>query len=145
MSIAFSFQLSDICFACSLDAAETENTFTDVPEDAWYKPYVLKAKNAGIVNGVSETEFGIGTNITRQDMAVMIARTIEKLNIETNVIETDEFADEKYVSDYAKTSVEFMKSIGFIEGYNNEFRPLDNLTRAESATIIAKIIRGFDF
>ena len=121
------------------------NTFEDVNSDAWYKPYVLKAKKLGIVNGVSETEFGVGVNISRQDMAVMIARTIDKLDVETDKIEVDEFADEKSVSDYAKDSVELMKSIGLIEGYNNEFRPLDNLTRAEAATIIAKIIKNYDF
>ena len=137
--------LKMLMLACEIDTTESENTFGDVIDDAWYKPYVLKAKNIGIVNGISETEFGIGSNITRQDMAVMIARTIEKLGIETNAIESDKFVDENKVADYAKESVEFMKSIGLIEGYNNEFRPLDNLTRAETATIIAKIIRKFDF
>ncbi len=57
--------------ATGIEAEEAENTFADVG-DEWYKEYVLKAKNLGIVNGVSDTEFGIGSNITRQDMAVMI-------------------------------------------------------------------------
>lgn len=47
------------------------------------------------------------------------------------------------VSSYAKDSVKFMKSIGLIEGYNNQFRPKDNLTRAEAATIISKFIKNF--
>ena len=67
--------------AAGIETDEAENTFADV-KDAWYKPYVLKAKNFGIVNGISDTEFGIGSNITRQDMAVMITRTIEN-NIAT--------------------------------------------------------------
>ena len=137
--------LKMLILATGIDAEEGENTFADVDENAWYKPYVLKAKNFGIVNGISDSEFGIGRNITRQDMAVMIARIIDKLNVKTTEIETDKFADENSISDYAKDSVGFMKSIGLIEGYNNEFRPLDNLTRAESATIIAKFIREFDF
>lgn len=137
--------LKMLMLACGIDTEEGENTFDDVPEDAWYKPYVLKAKNFGIVNGISTTEFGIGNNITRQDMAVMIARITDKLDVEVEVTETPAFADDSEVSDYAKASVNFMKAIGLIEGYNNEFRPLDNLTRAESATIIAKIIREFDF
>ncbi len=127
--------------AADIEAEEGENTFVDVISDAWYKPYVLKAKNFGIVNGISETEFGIGSNITRQDMAVMISRIIEKLGIEMDVAEVDVFADDAIVSDYAKEAVTFMKSIGLIEGYNNEFRPKDNLTRAESAKVISELLK----
>ncbi len=126
--------------AAVIEIDEAENTFADV-KDAWYKPYVLKAKNFGIVNGISETEFGIGSNITRQDMAVMISRTIEKLGIEIESEDVDEFADNGNVSDYAKDAVTFMKSIGLIEGYNNEYRPNDNLTRAEAAKVIFGLLR----
>ena len=126
--------------AAEIEAEEGVNTFADVKADAWYKSYVLKAKNFGIVNGISDTEFGIGTNITRQDMAVMITRTIEKLGITIEVKEVDAFADKNKVSDYATKAVEYMKSIGLIEGYNNEYRPLDNLTRAEAAKVIAMVM-----
>ena len=130
--------------AADIEALEDENVFADVIADAWYKPYVLKAKNFGIVNGVSDTEFGIGSNITRQDMAVMISRTIEKLGIKIDAAEVDEFADNAMVSDYAKDAVSYMKSIGLIEGNNNEFRPLDKLTRAESAKVIYELLKLID-
>jgi len=126
--------------AAEIETDEAENTFADVL-DAWYKPYVLKAKSFGIVNGISDTEFGIGSNITRQDMAVMITRTIEKLGIEINAEDVDVFEDNEKVSGYAKDAVTFMKSIGLIEGYNNEYRPLDNLTRAEAAKVISELLK----
>ena len=135
--------LKMIIEATGMDAETAENTFSDV-EDAWYKEYVLKAKNLGIVNGISDTEFGIGSNITRQDMAVMISRTIEKLGIKIEETEVEIFADDNNVSEYAKESVTFMKSIGLIEGYNNEFRPLDNLTRAESTKVISELLKLFE-
>ena len=125
--------------AMDIEIEEVENTFADVA-DMWYKPYVLKAKSFGIVNGISDTEFGIGSNITRQDMAVMISRTIEKLGIEVNAENVDAFADNNMVSDYARDAVMFMKSIGLIEGNNNEYRPLDNLTRAEASKVIFELL-----
>jgi len=128
--------------ATEIETDVAENTFADV-KDAWYKPYVLKAKSFGIVNGVSDTEFGIGSNITRQDMAVMISRVIEKLGLDVNKAETNAFADTEKVSGYAKDAVIFMKSIGLIEGYNNEYRPLDNLTRAEASKVICQLIKLF--
>ena len=124
----------------NIEIEEVENTFADVA-DMWYKPYVLKAKSFGIVNGISDTEFGIGSNITRQDMAVMISRTIKKLGIETEKTDVNAFADDGKVSDYAKESVLFMKSIGLIEGNNNEFRPIDNLTRAEASKVIYELLQ----
>jgi len=126
--------------AMSIETEEVENTFTDVA-DAWYKPYVLKAKGFGIVNGISDTEFGIGTNITRQDMAVMISRTIEKTGITVKATDVEPFADGDIVSNYAKEAVVYMKSIGLIEGFNNEYRPHDNLTRAEAVKVISELLK----
>lgn len=127
--------------AADIEAVEGENTFEDVKSDAWYKPYVLKAKNFGIANGISDVEFGIGSNITRQDMAVMISRTINKLGLEIDKKDVLAFADDSAVADYAKESVLFMKSIGLIEGYDKEFRPKDNLTRAEAAKVISELLK----
>ena len=126
--------------ATGIETEETENVFVDV-KDMWYKPYVLKAKNFGIINGISDTEFGIGSSITRQDMAVMITRTISELGIKTEKTETDEFTDKNKVSDYATEAVGYMKSIGLIQGYNNEYRPRDNLTRSEAAKIIFELLK----
>ncbi|MBR5518953.1 MAG: S-layer homology domain-containing protein [Clostridia bacterium] len=127
--------------ATGIETEECENTFEDVMLDAWYKPYVLKAKNFGIVNGISDTEFGVGTNITRQDMAVMITRVIKKTNINVNSKDVDAFDDLAMVSDYARDAVIYMKSIGLIEGYNNQYRPNDNLTRAEAAKVISELLK----
>ena len=74
-------------------------------------------------------------------MAVMISRTINKLDLKPDENEVSSFADGDKVSDYAKESVLFMKSIGLIEGNNNEFRPLDNLTRAEAAKVISELLK----
>ena len=49
------------------------------------------------------------------------------------------------ISGYAKDSVRFMKSIGLITGYNNLYRPKDNLTRAEAAKVVAEFIDYIEF
>lgn len=133
--------LKMLLLAANVSVESEINTFTDVNDDAWYKDYVLTAKKKGIVNGVSETEFGIGSKITRQDMAVMISRTIEKLGLKSDAGQSALFADDGKVSGYAKDSVTYMRDIGLIEGYNNEFRPLDSLTRAEAAKVISELLK----
>ena len=132
--------LKMLLLAVGAEFDNAENIFGDVLDDGWYKDYVLTAKKLGIVNGISDDEFGIGTNITRQDMAVMIARTMEKFKIQPEKKNVVSFDDDDKISDYAKESVKLMKSIGLIEGYNNEYRPSDNLTKAEAAKVIAGIL-----
>ncbi len=70
----------------------------------------------------------------------MIERTVGKLGISAEKIHTSDFADMDEFSDYAKEAVMFMKSVGLITGYNNLYRPLDNLTRAEAAKVVLEFI-----
>ena len=71
----------------------------------------------------------------------MITRVIEKANINVNSKDVDAFDDNSKVSDYAQDAVKYMKSIGLIEGYNNQYRPNDNLTRAEAAKVISELLK----
>jgi len=113
--------------------------FSDVDSSAWYAPYVAAGVNAGLVNGISEDAFGVGTNIARQDMAVMILRVMNSKNINVNVSD-NKFADDADISDYAKVAVYVVRSSGIIEGYENNFNPKASLTRAEAATVIIKLL-----
>ncbi len=128
------------------EAAEIENTgmsdFSDVPAEAWYYPYVSRALNSGIVRGITDTHFGTGHNITRQDMAVMIYNTLVLCKAETENVNTQTvFADYEYISDYAKEAVEALSGMNLINGReNNNFAPQDNATRAEAAELICRML-----
>ena len=114
--------------------------FHDVKADQWYTLYISEAFHRSIVNGIDNGIFGIGREITRQDLAVIIVRTL-KLN-ETKAAENyekDIFADEEDISDYAKEAVHILHSKGIINGRdNNCFKPLETSTRAEAAQMIYK-------
>ena len=71
----------------------------------------------------------------------MTSSTIEKVGIKIKETDVNAFSNSDKVSEYAKDGTNFMKLIGLIEGYNNEFRPLDNLTRAKSAHVISKLLK----
>ena len=101
------------------------------------------AFNSGVVNGVSETEFGVGKYITREDMAVMIYRAVKASGMDVEIIVENpaELSDMDSVSDYAKEAVEFMIEKGAINGINGEFRPKDYATRAQTAQMLYQIIK----
>jgi|GEM_PF-3097392 len=132
--------LKMMMMAGNIELRKVENFFNDIDPSAWYSDYVLSAKTYGIVNGISENAFGIGQNITRQDMAVMIERFLEFKGIPVEAMKNELFADHDEISAYAVEAVYKMKAKGIIKGYNNEFRPQDALTRAEAAAVISTLM-----
>lgn len=113
--------------------------FSDCPEEAWYFSYVGSGAAAGIINGISENEFGTGKSITREDAAVILARAAFG---DLSQSEAVSFSDFGSISDYAALAVSQMTQNGYINGYeDNTFRPKNYLTRAEACVILCRIIK----
>lgn len=115
--------------------------FSDVASNAWYAPYIAMAKESGLVNGVSETEFGVGQPITREQMATMIYRAGILLGYETSGVPKT-FTDGHEISDYAKTAVDALTAGGVINGKaDGTFAPKATATRAEAACMIYNLMK----
>lgn len=118
--------------------------FEDVVSDAWYADAIAAAYNAKITEGLSDRIFGIGYELTREDMAVMIARV---LGIDTSVYTIDDiwFEDRQDISDYAVSSVAALIGKGILKGNEaGRFMPKAPATRAECAVVIAGIYANSD-
>ena len=114
--------------------------FADVANDAWFYSYVASGFEKGIISGVTDTEFGIGRNITRQDVAVIAARILTYLEAEIPELTEVTLTDIDTVSDYAQESVKLLNGIGIIGGFDDgSFMPHNALTRAEAAAIISRL------
>lgn len=118
--------------------------YTDVFADSWFAPYVNAATACGIVQGVSDTEFGAGEPITRQDMCVMLVRALEYTNKNMQYTTAENFFDDADLADYASDSVYKLKSVGIVSGSDGgRFLPNDFATRAEIAVMIANMLKLF--
>lgn len=114
--------------------------FSDVKETDWYYPYVKRATALGLVNGINEEYFCAEEYITREQMAVICKRVIDKCKLKTGEVSVKKFKDIGSVSEYAYDSVSFLQKSGIINGDENGcFNPQDKLTRAEGAKIIYEI------
>ena len=103
---------------------------------------IASAKKAGIVTGVSETEFGLGRNITRQDMAVILYKGAMKKGYTFGKTELD-FTDSSLISAYAFDAVGALASRKIINGMGDgSFAPLEYATRAQAAKMIYSLIGG---
>jgi len=123
--------------AFDIPFTNVEGKFTDVPVTAWEHDYVMAAYSAGLINGVTETEFDGGSEIKREDMAVIISRYLETEQNAENLL----FADGAEISDYAKKAVASLYSLNIINGMdNNMFCPKQSVTRAQAAQVIYNTI-----
>lgn len=121
---------------------DSSSDFSDISGDEWFVPYLVAAKKAGIVNGKEDGSFGVGENISRQDMVVMAQRTVnlmDKKLIQKNTVQ--EFSDGADISDYAKEAIGQMQAAGVVSGMGNGcFEPMGNANRAQAAVIICNLI-----
>lgn len=135
--------------AFNIENDGAECNYTDVDRFGWYCKYVETATNAGIVNGISESTFGVGNEITRQDMAVIAYRTLKVLGAVNSEIEQADisniFKDYHDISDYAAQSISYLYKAGIISGMENgSFEPKRSCTRAEATKLIYSLMQYYE-
>lgn len=118
--------------------------FADVERDAWYENYVYTACSEAVVNGVSETLFGVGDPITRQDAAVLLTRIFSGVDKRLDVTPGGALpGDLGQTADYAADAVAAMFKAGVLSGdENGDFQPQSQLTRAEAAKMIYGVLNS---
>jgi len=120
------------------------NTFTDVPAGQWYSDYVSWAAAKELVEGYDQSTFGTGDNITREQMAVLMIRFSDYMDIELNTSGTVRFTDMASVSDWARDGVLDAASAGLINGHEDgSFGPKDTATRAQVATVFMNFLNNY--
>lgn len=123
-----------ICFGLY---TEGESSFADVAADSWYHIYVTSLANAGIINGTGDNCFSPDSFITRQDIAVILMRLIDKYGYQIPTLgENTVFADDAQIPEYAKESMYMLNSYGILTGSEGSALPADNATRAQAAVLI---------
>ena len=127
--LALSFKLGD---------KGADVSFNDVGENDWFRDSVRACVSNGIINGISDTEFGTGRYVTRQDAAAMLARMFNAPQPD----DTEKFGDDAEIADYAKGGIYMLKAADMLGGYeDNTFRPNLPVTRAEAAKMIYNLLK----
>ena len=123
----------------SLDGAELypeESSFADVPAGSWYHAPVEWALENGVASGFSETEFGPGRNIIREQFVAMLYRYAGSPEPETV---PEDFSDWEMVSGYARPALAWAVEAGIVSGYDDgTVKPHKELNRAELAAMMRK-------
>ena len=110
--------------------------FTDVSNDDWFYALVMATAKAGIVTGYPEGDFRPVAEISREEAAVILIRSLKAAEVEIPQGEMT-FADADEIGDWSVASIASLVQMGMVNGKgDNKFAPKDNLTRAEAAKII---------
>lgn len=131
--------VSIIVRAFKLDGKGEVLSFKDTDNiGAWAKDAVAKAIEAGIITGYEDGTFRPNENISRSEIAVIIARAM-KLEVDEPV--GTGFADDDSIPDWAKAAVKLLKEQEIIQGRTkDQFVPKANATRAESIVMILRML-----
>ncbi|HMM05732.1 MAG TPA: S-layer homology domain-containing protein [Clostridiales bacterium] len=123
-------------------ANPAETQFADVKTTAYYGAHVAWAAEKGITTGTTATTFAPNAKISRQDMALMMARfaKVMEINLPDGSGATA-FGDDQDIAGYAKTAVYSMVEAKIIGGVgSNKFAPKDTATRAQAAKMMTLLV-----
>ena len=114
--------------------------FRDVPEGAWYAPYVNWALANGIVSGTSAVTFSPDASITRQDMAVMLYSYTQRFQVHLQQQPIKPFTDADSIAAYAQIAVQTLQRAGVISGMpDGSFQPYGTATREQACTMLCML------
>lgn len=114
-------------------AAQYEHAFKDIAQGHWAQRSIdiLAAKQ--IVNGVSATSYEPDREVTRADYATMLIRALGMRQPDGQPSFTD-VADQAYYAAFVAQA----QKLDIVQGSNNEFRPLDQVTREEAIVMLMR-------
>jgi uncharacterized protein YkwD len=119
----------------SLDVS-TPSGFTDVNENAWYAPYVRKAKKQGWIQGYGDGTFKPDQSVNKVEGLKMIA---EIQGWQTPNIFQQPFQDTVTAAWYTPF-VAYAKSRNFLEETTGFFIPTASLSRAKTSEILFRAL-----
>jgi hypothetical protein len=134
--------------ALGLEPGLGKSAFTDVKPTDWFAGYVETAVSYGLITGYDNGAFGPGDKITREQAMTVVARAMKLTGLKVSLSSGEAaallgaFADGGSVSGYASDGMASCLKSGVLTGKDgSELAAKDNITRAEVAVIIERLLK----
>ena len=124
-----------------IDGTAADN-FDDVQPGKYYYNYVGLAKEAGIVNGYGDGNFGPENFCTRAELMVMVANALKVSGSDITADESvlDKFSDADEIPAWARPYIAYLVEAGIVNGANGKINANNEITRAEVAVIMYNVV-----
>lgn len=125
----------------------TAAPFSDIPAGSWYSGDVAAAYEAGLITGRSSDKFDPNANISRQEIAVVLGKAVDLLQIKATADgpARTPYHDASSFAGYAKDSIEKVSAAGIINGEaikgSSYFQPNAPTTREASAKVLHVLLQ----
>ncbi|MDO4799372.1 MAG: S-layer homology domain-containing protein, partial [Bacillota bacterium] len=124
-----------------VQALPGKHRFADVPTGSYYDAYVGWAFQNGIVVGRDPSRFDPHANITREELAAILARFVQKYPYKlTAEAAKGTYADHASVSPFARDAVKRLAAFGLFGPVEGKFNPKESVTRGELAEVLKRLI-----
>jgi hypothetical protein len=125
-----------------------KDTFKDVTKEAWYYDAVTIAYEYGIISGYGDGKFAPMDKITREEAMAMVARAMKVTNLKVEFKDNEvesilaSFTDADKATTWAKAAIAQCNKAQLVTGRGaNEIAPTENITRAEVAVIVRRLLQ----
>ena len=122
-------------------AGEYSVIFLDVPDGQWYTAGTVWAGRTGVVSGIGDGLFDPFSNITRQQIAVILYNYAVRMGYDVNVsAQLSEFSDAGAVASWGRSAISWAVGVKIINGRDGLLVPDGDATRAEVAAMLHRFV-----
>ncbi len=116
--------------------------FTDVEPGLWYSNAVSWAAEKGIVNGITDTTFAPGDDITREQLAAILYRYAACQGYDVSQrADLSGFGDASSIRGYAQEALSWAHAQGLVLGFEDgSLRPQGTASRAQIAAVLMRFL-----
>ncbi|MDT0125485.1 S-layer homology domain-containing protein [Paenibacillus sp. RRE4] len=136
--------------ALGLPAGAGNTSFSDVRSDAWYSGAVETAVSYKLINGFEDGTFRPQNTITREQAMSIVAKAMsltglaERNPVSDTTSALAHFADYSQISGWAKDNLALTVRAKLINGRNANIDAKANMTRAEVAVLVERLLKQSD-
>ena len=125
--------------------ATAKVSFTDIPDDAYFKNPVQWAVENEITMGTGETTFSPHDEVTREQLATFLMRFAKYQGKDVSArAEIKDFPDDQDASDWAVEPLQWAVAKGILKGVDEDgtayLRPKESTTRAQVAAVLMRYL-----
>lgn len=118
-------------------AVSYSGMFRDIPDGMWYTKGTIWAGSLGVVSGVEPGRFNPFSNVTRQEIAVILYRYAEKMGYDVSASAAlSGFPDAGRVATWGGQAMSWAVGVGILNGSDGMLLPNGDATRVQVAAML---------
>ncbi len=129
-----------------LHHADQSAAFLDVNQTDWFYEAAAIGSSYGLIQGFENGEFRPNQKITREEALVLLFRAANLAGVNTEITENESslilaaFRDRDQFNKWSESAAALNAKLGILNGYNGLASPKQQITRAETAVMIQRML-----